>query len=372
MTPKPCATRQNSRSVATPFPILRKFIPFNFVPEPLQAMFEREYGEKKDHRNPIMNAKGNMRAFAVRSFGEAPGLHDLPIPAEDGALLIRVRYAGVNPIDYKLLEKLTVTSRYPFVVGIDFAGVVEGVPAGESDLRIGERVFGMARTHGAYAEYTVVAPSLGTLIPLARIPDGLTDEQAASLPVAAIAALGSLELLGLTANQRLVVMGATGAVGGYAVQMARARGAHVIATVRGDADEARHLGAEEVYDTKAIEVIDALRTSHPDGVDAVLDLVNDSKAIRRDTEILRPGGSLVSTIFAADEGWFAERQIKAHNIDGNTNPLASREGLNQVARMLVEGKITARIRFTVELGGASQMFEKLRHGGLRGKAVVRL
>jgi NADPH2:quinone reductase len=150
-------------------------------------MFEREYGEKKDHRNPIMNAKGNMRAFAVRSFGEAPGLHDLPIPAEDGALLIRVRYAGVNPIDYKLLEKLTVTSRYPFVVGVDFAGVVEGVPAGESDLRIGERVFGMARTHGAYAEYTVVAPSLGTLIPLARIPDGLTDEQAASLPVAAIA-----------------------------------------------------------------------------------------------------------------------------------------------------------------------------------------
>ena len=63
-----------------------------------------------------------MHAFAVRNFGEAPAIHDLPIPAADGAFLIRVRYAGVNPIDYKLLERLTATSTYPFVMGIDFAG----------------------------------------------------------------------------------------------------------------------------------------------------------------------------------------------------------------------------------------------------------
>jgi NADPH:quinone reductase-like Zn-dependent oxidoreductase len=62
-----------------------------------------------------MNVKADMRAFAVRNFGEAPAIHDLPIPAEDGAFLIRVRYAGVNPIDYKLLEKLTATSTYLLV-----------------------------------------------------------------------------------------------------------------------------------------------------------------------------------------------------------------------------------------------------------------
>jgi NADPH2:quinone reductase len=132
-----------------------------------------------------MKIKADMRAFAVRSFGEAPAIHDLPIPAEDGAFLIRVRYAGVNPIDYKLLEKLTVTSTYPFIMGVDFAGVIERVPTGESDLRTGDRVFGMARTHGSYAEYTAVAPNVKTPIPLARIPDGVTDEQAAALPVAA-------------------------------------------------------------------------------------------------------------------------------------------------------------------------------------------
>src|SRR6202167_3056210 len=125
-----------------------------------------------------------MRAFAVRSFGEAPAILDLPIPAIEGAILIRVKCAGVNPIDYKLVERLTAASTYPFVLGADFAGVVERVPVGELDFHIGDRIFGMARSHGAYAEYTAVAPGVKTE-PLARIPDGVTDEQAAAVPIAA-------------------------------------------------------------------------------------------------------------------------------------------------------------------------------------------
>jgi NADPH:quinone reductase len=99
-----------------------------------------------------------MRAFAVRSFGEPPSVHDLPVPAADGAVLIRVRFAGVNPLDSNLLGRLTAASSYPFVVGIDFAGVAERVPAGDHGLQAGDRVFGMARTHGSYAEYTAAAP----------------------------------------------------------------------------------------------------------------------------------------------------------------------------------------------------------------------
>jgi NADPH:quinone reductase len=312
-----------------------------------------------------------MRAFAVQEFHEAPAIHELPIPAADGAFLIRVRYAGVNPIDYKLVKQLTATSPYPFVMGMDFAGVVERVPPGERDFRVGDRIFGMARTHGAYTEYTAVAPGVKTE-PLAHIPDGVTDEQAAALPVAGITALRSLELLGVTAGQRLVVMGATGGVGGYTVQMARSRGAYVIATVRGDPDEARRLGAEEVYDTKAVDAIGTLRAAHRDGVDAVLDVVNGKDAIHRDAEILKSGGSLVSTLYAADERWFADRKITAHNIASNKNPLSSPQGLNELARGLADGTITARIRSMVELDGVGQMLEKLRHGGLRGKAVIRL
>src|ERR1700735_4857378 len=312
-----------------------------------------------------------MRAFAVRKFGEAPTILDLPIPSADGAVLIRVKCAGVNPIDYKLVERLTAASTFPFVLGADFAGVVESVAAGERDFRVGDRIFGMSRTHGAYVDQTAVVPGAKTE-PLAHIPDGVTYEQAAALPIPGITALASLNLLGFSAGQRVVVMGATGGVGGYAVQMARARGAHVIATVRGDADEARKLGAEEVYDSKVGDVIGALHAAYLDGVDAVLDLVNGKDAIGRDAEILKRGGALVSTIQAADEKWFAERGIAAQNILGNTNPLSSTAGLNRLARMLVDGTITARVRSTVELDGAAGVIDKLKSGGLQGKAVIRI
>ena len=161
-----------------------------------------------------------MRAFAVQRFGEMPAIHNLPVPTVDGAFHIGVRYAGVNPIDYKLRKMLTASSTYPFIMGADFAGVVEGVPAGQRDFNIGDRIFGMARRHGAYADFTAVMPGVETE-PLARIPDGVTDEQAAALPIAAVTALGSLDLLGVTTGERLVVLGAgNGGVGGYAVQMA--------------------------------------------------------------------------------------------------------------------------------------------------------
>jgi NADPH:quinone reductase-like Zn-dependent oxidoreductase len=312
-----------------------------------------------------------VRAFAVRSFGEPPSVQDLPVPAAEGAFLLRVRFAGVNPLDSNLLGRLTAASSYPVVAGIDFAGVAERVPAGEHGLRAGDRVFGMARTHGSYAEYTAVAPA-ARMEPLARIPDGIADDQAAALPIAAVTALRTVDLLEVTAGQQVVVMGATGGVGGYAVQIARSRGAHVIATVRGDAGEARRLGAEEVYDSRAVDVIDALRAAHPDGADAVIDLVSGPDVIRRDAEIIRPGGRLVSTIFAADEGWFAERQISAHNHASSANPLISPQGLATVARMLSDGTITARIRSTVDLNAAGRVLEELRRGGLRGKAVIRL
>jgi NADPH:quinone reductase-like Zn-dependent oxidoreductase len=312
-----------------------------------------------------------MRAYAVAGFGKAPALQEIPVPTADDGYLIRVRYAGVNPLDYKLLQWLAENSKYPFVMGVDFAGVVERAPAGQQDFRVGDRVFGMARTHGAYADYTAIDRGTNTE-PLALIPEGVGDELAAALPIPAITALGSLDLLGVSRGQRLVVMGATGGVGGYAVQMARSRGAHVIATVRGDPDEARRLGAEEVYDTAAGEVTAALRASHPDGVDAVLDLVNDSKAIGRDAEILKPGGSLVSTLFAADAGWFAQRKITAQNINSNTNSLSSSQRLREVGRLLADGTITARIGATFRLEDAGQMLEKLRHGELHGKTLIRL
>jgi NADPH:quinone reductase-like Zn-dependent oxidoreductase len=312
-----------------------------------------------------------MRAFGVKKFGEAPAIHDLPVPAAGDGVLVRVTYAGVNPVDYKMLDGLTAKSHYPFIVGLDFAGVVEQAGSNHHGLRAGDRAFGSAPPHGSYAEYTVVGdvskPGL-----IARTPDGVADDQAAALPVAALTALGSLNLVGVANGKYLAVMGASGGVGGYAVQMARAHGAHVIATVRGDTNEARNLGAEEVFDASAGDVIDKIRARYPGGVDAVLDLVTGKDAIQRAADILKPGGRLVSTIQSADVEWFKERQIVAHNIGGGNNPDFSPQGLATVGRMFVEGTITARVRMTADLAAAGDVLDRLRRGGIRGKAVIRL
>jgi NADPH:quinone reductase-like Zn-dependent oxidoreductase len=314
-----------------------------------------------------------MRAFAVQGFGDRPGLLDLPVPAADGGYGVRIRFAGVNPVDYKNVQRLTAESEFPFVLGVDFAGVLEEAPTDETDLKVGDRVFGSARRHGSYAEYTALrSTSPGVPIPIARIPDGVTDEQAAALPVPALAALGSLELLGTDYGQRLVVTGAVGAVGGYAVQLAKHRGAHVIAIVRGGADEARRLGADEVYEIGDGDVLAEIRAEHPDGVDAVLDNVSDAEATRRDAEVLKSGGRLVSTVHAADESWFAAHQFTAQNISGPTNPLASPAGLAELARLVADGTIEARVRTVVPLEDALEVLDRLRQGGLRGKALIRI
>lgn len=127
-----------------------------------------------------------------------------------------------------------------------------------------------------------------------------------------------------------------------------------------------------MYDSSTVDVIDVLRSSHADGVEAVLDMVNGPEAVRRDAEIRKPGGRLVTTLYAADEGWFAERDITANNISSSTNPLSSRRGLNEVAGMLANGIITARIGSTVDLDGAAQLLATLRRGGVCGKAIIRL
>src|ERR1700691_2491038 len=126
-----------------------------------------------------------MRAFAVQSFGEAPAIHDLPVPAAGDAFLLRVAYAGVNPLDNNNLARLTAKSTYPYVLGIDFAGVVERTPAGGNDAHAADCVFGMPRTRGACAKSTAVTRG-AKREKLARIPDGVTDDQAAALPTAAV------------------------------------------------------------------------------------------------------------------------------------------------------------------------------------------
>jgi D-arabinose 1-dehydrogenase-like Zn-dependent alcohol dehydrogenase len=142
--------------------------------------------------------------------------------------------------------------------------------------------------------------------------------------------------------------------------------------VRDDTGEARLLGANEVYDSNAVDVIDAIRAAHPDGVDAILDLVSGAADMRRDADVLKPGGRIVSTNGAADIPWFEQRNITAYNIGPATNPAVSPRGLDTIAQMLAHGIVSARIRSVVALENAGTALDQLRRGGILGKVVIRL
>jgi NADPH2:quinone reductase len=310
-----------------------------------------------------------MRALALRRLGDRPSVQEIAVPSADDAALIRVTFAGVNPVDCILIDQLSAASKFPFVAGLDFAGIIERASPHRPDLSAGDRVFGIARAHGSYAEYTVVSPSQEGEA-LARIPAGVADDQAASLPIPGITALGSIEWLDVQAGQRILVMGATGAVGGFAVQMASARGAEVYATGFGDLDQAYRLGAKEAYDAKSSDALAALRTKHPSGMDAILDVVNGPTTIQNDVNVLKKGGKLVSTRYAADPHWFSERGVTTLNISSKTNPLASTAGLTKLGEMLANGTISARIHRHAELNDASSVLQQLHTGTLGGKTVI--
>ncbi len=224
-----------------------------------------------------------MRAVGVTEFGGPDALHivELPDPvAGPGEVRIRVHAAAVNPTDTGvragLRPELYQGVPPPYVPGMDAAGVLEQIGEGtHTDLRAGDHVMAIvvpAGSHGAYSEQIVVPADSA-----ARVPAGATDAQAATLPMNGLTVRLALDTLGLRPGQALAVTGAAGAVGGYAVQLGKAGGLHVIADASA-ADEqlVRDLGADAVV-RRGDQFAQRVREVAPDGVDGVVDaaLLND-------------------------------------------------------------------------------------------------
>ena len=191
-----------------------------------------------------------MRAIAVNRWGGRDALELLdvePPPVAPDGVLIRIRAASLNPVDYKVREGALAGAfpyHFPVILGWDAAGVVEAVGPAVTWFRPGDAVYGYCRRHeleyGTYAEFTTVPEGF-----LAHMPEGLSFEEAAALPLAALTAHQSLELLGLRGGEHLFLTGGAGGVGHIAIQLALARGARVIATASPDNhDFLRELGAE--------------------------------------------------------------------------------------------------------------------------------
>jgi NADPH:quinone reductase-like Zn-dependent oxidoreductase len=232
-----------------------------------------------------------MRAVTQDEFGgpEVLRLVDIdppePLPTE---VLVRVHAAGINPVDWKSREQENFLGQPPFILGWDVAGAVADLGFGATGFTVGDEVLGMPwfpRAAGAYAEY-VTAPSRQFV----RKPAAMSFEEAAGLPLAGLTAWQALvDVADVQPGQRVLVQAAAGGVGHLAVQVAKARGAYVIATASpGKHDFVRSLGADEVLDYAAEGVASSVRD-----LDVLLGLVSSASDLAW-MPALREGGLLIA------------------------------------------------------------------------------
>ncbi|GAA4982728.1 NADP-dependent oxidoreductase [Kitasatospora paranensis] len=238
-----------------------------------------------------------MKALVAREYTTLDGVivTDLPKPvAGPGEVLLKVEAAALNPLDLALITgamKDFFPVEHPLVVGMDAAGTVGEVGQGVTTYAPGDPVLAFTGQAGAVAEYTVVAVGPH----LAKRPAGLAAQRAAAIPESGMTATCLLRAVGLTAGESVLVVGATGGVGLYAVQLAASLGANVIATATPeDADYVRGLGAHGTVDYKAGDVTEQTLRQVPDGVDVVVDLINRGDTLSSTARAVRDGGRLVS------------------------------------------------------------------------------
>jgi NADPH:quinone reductase-like Zn-dependent oxidoreductase len=286
-----------------------------------------------------------MKAARLLEYGTRLVPDDVPIPAiARDEILVKVRSTGVNHLDLveasgALRQMLAIV--LPWIPGHEFAGVVDRVGQDTAGWAPGDLVFGIAGM-GTYAEYLAAKPAT-----VARKPANLSFEEAASVPIAALTAWQALFTHGhLGSGQTILVHGAAGAVGAYAVQLASHAGATVIATARReDEDYVRSIGASQVIDYRTERFESALQ----DKVDVVLDLIG-GETQARSFAVVKEGGVLVSTTQPVSQGEAAK-----HGVSGLMMRLApTAEGLRTIAGLLQDKALRPDVATVYPLRDASQ------------------
>ncbi|TJZ57372.1 NADP-dependent oxidoreductase [Streptomyces piniterrae] len=282
-----------------------------------------------------------------------------------GEILVRVHVAGVNPADWKTRERGVFANGAtpPFTLGFDVAGVVEAVGAGVTLFRVGDEVFGMPRfphPAGAYAEY-VTAPARH----FAPRPRGLDHVQAGALPLASLTAWQALvDTAQVQPGQRVLIHAAAGGVGHLAVQIAKARGAYVIATASAAKhDLLRTLGADELVDYRTQDVGDTLRD-----VDVVLDSIGGPNWARS-LRTLRPGGTLVSILPFDDT--FPTRHAEEAGVRAVFMLVEpDQQGLREISALVETGRLRVIVDAVFPLEEAARAHRVGETGHTTGKIVL--
>jgi NADPH:quinone reductase-like Zn-dependent oxidoreductase len=314
-----------------------------------------------------------MRAVNVPAAGEPPHVSDLPLPdVTDGHVLIKVKAASLNGLDRALAAGMLagmMQHEYPLVLGRDAAGVVEAVGAGVDHVAVGDEVYGHVLLAPPVQAGTLAEYALLPAVTVNRKPAGLDFAAAAALPLAGAAAVASVDAIDAQAGQTVLVTGATGGVGMYAVQLLASRGVTVVAT--GTAEDARwltELGATTVVDyTAATPVAEQVLAAYPNGVDALIDLVAWSPD-GVPMSAVRKGGVVASTLGAAHEQTLADAGLTGHNIIAG--PV--REVTGPLGERAAAGTLRVDVTTVLPLERAAEGIATIASGLARGKIVVSL
>lgn len=307
-----------------------------------------------------------MKAICIRSFGgpEVLELADLERPQpKDDEVLVKVRAASVNPVDYKTRAgsyPRVKRDQLPKVLGRDVAGVVERCGRAVRDFKEGDTVYAMLDGGpGGYAEYVTIKADL-----CAPKPEQLDYRSAAAVPLAGLTAWQGLFDEGhLLAGQRVLIHGGAGGVGHLAVQFAKAVGATVATTVASqDVEFVKSLGADEVIDYMRERFEEKVHD-----VDLVLDLVAGDTQ-ERSWAVLKDGGTLISSLAKPSEAKAREHHARATNFVAHPD----RAELIEIGRLIDEGKVHPHIAAVFELKDAREAQDQLEHRHAQGKVVLQV
>jgi NADPH:quinone reductase-like Zn-dependent oxidoreductase len=307
----------------------------------------------------------SMMAWRVHEFGppQTMTFESVPRPAPGpGEVLVKVRAAGVGPWDgWIRAGRSALPQPLPLTLGSDLSGDIDAVGPDVTDLRVGDQVYGVTnpRFIGAYAEYAIASAAM-----IARKPISLSYIEAASVPVIAVTAWqGLFDQAKLVASQTVLIHGAAGNVGAYAVQLARQAGIRTIATaVAADHAYLRELGVDTVVDYQTEHFEDVAQD-----VDAVLDLVGGDTQTRS-FQVLRRGGKLISAVSQPDQ-----KLAKSLGVDATFFLVnVTTRHLTEIAGLIDSGTLRTRVGTVLPLADAREahlMLEGIRRPP-KGKIVL--
>jgi NADPH:quinone reductase-like Zn-dependent oxidoreductase len=312
-----------------------------------------------------------MRAITMTDFESGAALREVPDPEPAGnEIRVRTHASSVNPFDFFVangLAKGMMEYEFPVTVGADFAGVVDKIGPDVSRYSVGDEVFGFVFTPptlhvGTWAEYVVLPEDM---FASAR-PKAVSMLEAGALGIAASAALSAVDAIDPQPGDTVLVVGATGGVGGYATQLAAKRGAIVIATSKPeDEQRLRGFGAAETIDYTSGDLAATVRERHPEGVMGLVDTVNQPDGLNAMAELVRDGGVVATPATQPDAEELAKRNLTATLVMASPEP----GQLSRIAEHVDAGDLQVPIQSVHPLDQALDAFaQKAR--GTHGKLAI--